>query len=258
FDAQRAGEFERLEIAPERNAFAKLSQSLLVERLEAEKDVGEADLLPELEHLLVTQQHVAARLKVEVLADALASDGFADCKAVALLDECNVVDDEKARLSNGGEVLDDAFRAEQSITAAVERPSAAERAVPGAAAGKFDGGAGIEHADEIFAALAHEIARGPDLVEVLDESRARALAVRGDGAGHFDDRTAVAGDRFEELDDACLAFALEHAVDRALAVFQNGGGDEGGAVAADADESAGQSAFRSLGQIDDLRHIRSE
>src|SRR5262249_32675780 len=69
------------------------------------------------------------------------------------------------------------------------------------------------------------------------------------------DRPAVAGDGFEELDDAYLAFALEHAVDRALAVFHYGGGGEGGAVAADADESARQSAFRSLGQIDDPRHF---
>ena len=59
-------------------------------------------------------------------------------------------------------------------------------------------------------------------IEVLDEPRARALAVRRDGAGHFGDRAAVAGHGFKELDDACLAFALEHAVDRALAMFQNG------------------------------------
>jgi hypothetical protein len=38
-------------------------------------------------------------------------------------------------------------------------------------------------------------------------------------------------------------------------MFQNGCGGEGGAVAADADESARQSAFRSLRQIHDLRHI---
>src|SRR5262249_59303691 len=102
---------------------------------------------------------------------------------------------------------------------------------------------------EICAGLAHKVACGPDLVEVLDESRARALAVRGDGAGHFGDRAAVAGDRFEELDDACLAFALEHAVDRALAVFKNGRGGEGGAVAANPNDNACQAVFPTPGPV---------
>jgi len=87
--------------------------------------------------------------------------------------------------------------------------------------------------------VAHEIARRPDFVEVLDESRPGALAVRGDGAGHFNDRAAVAQDGFKELDDGRFALALEHAIDGALAVFQNGPRGEGGAVAPHADERAG-------------------
>src|SRR5262245_5971048 len=237
-DAQRARKFQRLEIAPERDTLAVLAQALLVDRLDAEEDVGEADLLPELEHLLVPQQHVAAGLQIELLADALAGDRLADREAVLLLDERDVVDDEGARLGDGGEILDHALRAAQPIAAAVERPGAAERAVPRAAAGELDRGAGIEHADEIFAALAHEVARGRDLVEVLDKAGAGTFAVGGDGAGHFGDRVAVAGEPLEQLDHARLALALEHAVDRALAVLQDGIRGEGGAVAADADEGA--------------------
>jgi len=136
-----------------------------------EKDVGEADLLPELEHLLVSKQHVTARFQIEVLADPLASDRFPDCKAVPLLNERDIVNDESAPLPDRGEVLDHAFRAEQSIAAAVESPGAAERAVPRTPRENSIDSAGIEHADEIFAALAYKIARRPDVVEVLDEGR---------------------------------------------------------------------------------------
>ncbi len=240
---KRAGELQRLEIAPERDALAKLLQAILVDRLNAEKDVCEPDRLPELEHFLVPEQHVAARFQIEFLADALAGDRLADGEAVPFLDERDVVDDEGARLLDGGEILDHAFRADEPVAAAIEGPGAAERAVPWAPAREFDRGAGVEHADEIFAAMAHEIARGPDLVEVIDETRPRTLAVGGDGAGHFRDCAAVARDRLQELDDTRLALALEHAVDGALAVLQDGACGEGGAVAADADESARQRSF---------------
>src|SRR5260370_41640983 len=94
---------------------------------------------------------------------------------------------------------ENAFRAERPVAAAIERPGAAERTVPWAPAREFDRGAGVEHADEIFAAVAHGIARGPDFVEVLDESRPRTLAVRGGGAGHFGERAAGAHGAFTEL-----------------------------------------------------------
>ena len=78
---------------------------------------------------------------------------------------------------------------------------------------------------------------------MLDEAGTGTLAVGGDGAGHLGDRAAVAGERLEQLDHARLALALEHAVDRALAVLQDGRRGEGGAVAADADEGARQESF---------------
>src|SRR5271155_2165056 len=112
---------------------------------------------------------------------------------MAFLNERDVGKDENAGLLDGSEILDHVLRIEQPVAAAIECPGAAERAVPWATAREFDRGGGIEHADEIFAAMAQEIARRPNLLEVLDESRRRPLAVRGDGARYFDDRAAVAG-----------------------------------------------------------------
>src|SRR5262249_1072363 len=129
--------------------------------------------------------HVTARFQVEFLADSLASDRFADGKAVPLLNERDIINDESAPLPEGGEVLDHAFRAEQSIAAAIESPGAAERAVPRTPARKFDRRAGIEHADEIFMALPHNIGRGLDVGELREEGGPGPLAVRGDGARHF-------------------------------------------------------------------------
>src|SRR5262249_8687186 len=143
-------------------------------------------------------------------------------------------------------VVDHAFRVEQPIAAAIEGPGAAERAVPRATAREFDRGAGVEHADEIFAAVAQEVACGADLFEALDEATPGALPVRGDGTGHLRDCARVAGDGFEQLDDARLALALEDAIDRALAVFYNRIRDERRTVAANTDETARQSKLRSL------------
>src|SRR5262249_37154832 len=100
-----------------------------------------------------------------------------------------------------------------------------------------------------------KIARRPDVVEMIDEGRPRTLAVRGDGARHFSYGAAVARHGFKQLDDGCLALALEHTIDRALAMLQNGLRGEGGAVATNADEGAWQTTFGSLRQIDDLGHI---
>ncbi len=172
-----------------------------------------------------------------------------------VVNERDIVDDENARLADSGKILDHAFRVEQPIAAAVEGPGAAKRAVPRATPREFDRGARVEQANEIFAAVAHQIARGPDLFEALDKAGPRTLAIGGDGAGHLGDGAAIARDGFKQLDDGRLAFAFEHAIDGAFAVFHNGVRGEGGAVAADADESARQSELGGLCQVDDLGHI---
>src|SRR6516162_3236507 len=153
-DPERAGEFERLEIAAERDPFAVPAQAFFVERLEADEHVFETELSPEAEHLLVAQQHVAAGLEVILLADAGPDDRLADRHPVALLHECDVVDDEHTRLADRPEVLDDALRADRAIAAPVKGPGAAEGAVPGAAPRELDRGAGVERAEEIFPAMA--------------------------------------------------------------------------------------------------------
>src|SRR5262249_29267118 len=91
--------------------------------------------------------------------------------------------------------------------------------------------------------------------ERLDDGGRSPSAVRGDGARHFSYGAAVARHGFKQLDDACLALALEHTIDRALAMLQNGLRGEGGAVATNADEGAWQTTFGSLRRIDDLGHI---
>src|SRR4029077_19791296 len=129
-DPERAGEFERLEIAAKRDPFAVLAQPLLVDRLEADEHVFEAELSPETEHLLVAQQYVAARFEVILLADAGADDRFGDLHSVSLLHKSNVVDDKHTGFADRAQVLDHALRTDYPVAAAVKGPGTAEGAVP--------------------------------------------------------------------------------------------------------------------------------
>src|SRR5206468_3025769 len=131
--AERACEFEGLEIAAERDPFAMLAQSLFVDRLEADEDVFETDLFPEAKHFLVAQQYVAAGLEIVFLTDAGADDRLADLHPVSLLHEGDVVDDEGTRFADRAKIFDNALRADHPVAAAVEGPGAAESAVPRAA-----------------------------------------------------------------------------------------------------------------------------
>ena len=184
---ERAGEFERLEIAAERDPFAVLLQPFLVDRFETDEDVFEPELSPKAEHVLVAQQHVAAGLEVILLADAGADDRLGDFHAVPLLHKGDVVDDKDAGLADRAEILDDALRADQPVAAAVKGPGAAEGAVPRAAARELDRGAGIERAEKIFAAMAQQVARRHQIVERMDKAGRRAFAGRGDRAGNRGD-----------------------------------------------------------------------
>src|SRR5262249_12805526 len=106
--------------------------------------------------------------------------------AMLLADEGDIIDDEDAGLADGGEIGDDLLRAAQAIGAAIEGPGAAEGAVPGTAARELDRGTGIERAEEIFAAMAQQVACRAQRVETLDEGGRRALAREADGSGHLD------------------------------------------------------------------------
>ena len=106
------------------------------------------------------------------------------------------------------------------IAAAIEGPGTAERAVPRTAAREFDRGARIKLADEIFAAVAHQVARRPEMSRSATKPGGGPSPAVGDGAGDFGDGATVVGDGFEKCDDARLALALEHAIDRALAMLK--------------------------------------
>ena len=73
-------------------------QSLLVDRLDAEEHVAEAELRPAREHLAVTEQDVGARLQVVALADLPPFDLVGDRQPVLGANERDVVDDEHVRL----------------------------------------------------------------------------------------------------------------------------------------------------------------
>ena len=131
-----------------------------------EEHVVQAEPPPVLEHLAVLDQHVAAGLQVVLLADAAALDLAADGEAVLGLDERDVVDEEHVGLADPREVLGRRLRRELAVAPAVERPRAAERAVPRTAAGELGRRAGIEHADEVLPAPPREVAGGQVIVEV--------------------------------------------------------------------------------------------
>src|SRR5262249_38178875 len=158
----------------EADALAELPEAILVDRLDAEEHDLEADAGPEPEDLLVPEQHVAARLDVVPLLDATAGDGLPDRPAVLRLDEGRLGEDEEARLADARHFLDGALGCLHAVAATVERPGAAEGAVPGAAAAELDRGTGIELADEVLAPMAEEVARRQQVVEMSDEPRRRS------------------------------------------------------------------------------------
>src|SRR5581483_7063999 len=159
-DPERARELQRLEVARERDALPEGLEALLVDRLEAEEHVLEAERLPVFEDFLVLQEHVAARLEVVGLLDLPLLDLLADRVAVVLLDEGHVVDDEDARLLDRSELVADALDGALAVAAAVERPRRAEGAVPRAAARELDRSARVEDADEVLLPVAEQVARG--------------------------------------------------------------------------------------------------
>src|SRR5256885_3463949 len=141
-------------------------------------------------------------------------------------------------LADGGEVRGRLFRRRLPVAPAVERPGAAEGAVPRAPAGQLGGGAGIEHADEILVALVREVSRGQESVEVVEEGGDGPLAVRRHHAGQGRELGVAPGLEDARRDD--LALAAHHAIDGAGSVLEQLGGDEGAAVAAHQDEAIGR------------------
>ena len=90
--------------------------------------------------------------------DAAARNPLGDLHAVLGLDERHVVDDEDAGLADLRQLFDRALWGDHAVIASVERPRAAKDAIPRATAAELDRSGGIELADEIFPAMAQQIA----------------------------------------------------------------------------------------------------
>src|SRR4029078_13058237 len=175
-NSERPGELQRFKVLAERNTFAMEGEALFVDRFNADEHVGETERLPEFEHLLVPQQHVAPRFEIVLFGDAATGDRLADGHPLFGLNEGDVIDDEDSRLTHAAQVINDGFGAARKIAAGVERPGAAEGAVPWTAPRKFDRRARIEHTNEVFATVAEQIPGGPMVIEVIEHSNRCPLA----------------------------------------------------------------------------------
>src|SRR6202012_1688139 len=113
--------------------------------------VVEAEPPPAAEHLLVADEDIAAGFQAVLLADAAAFELPGDLVALLRLDEGDVVDDEHARRGDARNALGGRLRRQPPVAAAVERPRAAERAVPRAAPGELDRGRRVHYPDEVLA-----------------------------------------------------------------------------------------------------------
>src|SRR5262249_8813938 len=157
-------DLDRLEVLAGGRALAMELEPLLVERLDAQEHVVEAEPLPVREDLLVLDQHVAAGLQEVLLLDPPALDLPAHREAVLGMDEGHVVYQEHVGLADARQVLGRRLRRGLPIAAAVEGPRAAERAIPGTAARELGRGARVEDADEVLVAPSAEVTRGQVLV----------------------------------------------------------------------------------------------
>ena len=104
-EAQLARDFQRLHVGVGGDALAVALERLGVERLHAEEHVEQAQLPPVGEHVLVLEQHVAARLQVVLLADVAPLHLAADGEAVLGVDEGHVVHEEHVGLADARQVL---------------------------------------------------------------------------------------------------------------------------------------------------------
>src|ERR1019366_10021208 len=105
-------------------------QALLVDRFQAEEHVLHPELAPVAEYFRIAAQHVGASLEVVLFFDLALFDFVPDRKPMLGRDERDVIDDEDVWLLDRQHVLCRGFRRRFAVTAAVERPRAAERTIP--------------------------------------------------------------------------------------------------------------------------------
>lgn len=142
------------------------------------------------------------------------------------LNKGDIVDNEDPGLAYSAQIVCNGFGCTDSIAAPVEGPGAAKRTVPWTAAAEFNRGAGVEHADEIFSAMPHQVAGGSVVVEVLEHPDWRPLACGGDGTRHTSKSADVAGKRVEQRADDGLSFPLHDTIDRSVGMSEQSAGDK--------------------------------
>ena len=118
-----------------------------------------------------------------------------------------------------------------------------------------------------FLPLGQQVAGRDEIVEAANKAGRRTFAVARNTAGHLAQcgvigRTILAGSggrsgkRVHQMNGRGLPFALEHAIDRPLGVFEKFLGRERRTVTADHDPRPRQNLFREFGEIEDFRNVR--
>ncbi len=125
-DADRARDLECFGIGSQRDALAVCLEAVFVDRLEAEEEILKSKSAPIGEDLGVLAQHVRAGFEIIALADATLLDFVPNGEAVLGADEGNIVNDKEVGFRDGGEIGNRCLRARDSVSAAIERPGAAE------------------------------------------------------------------------------------------------------------------------------------
>src|ERR1700752_1446663 len=164
---QRASAFERFDIFLPRDALAVAFQTFVVDRFDAEEHIFQAEAFPQFEHFFVSNENVAARFEVILFLDVALFDFAGESETVFGLNERNGVNNEHSVFADTREIFGSNLRTQVAGMAAVKRPGAAEGTVPRTTALKFDGGAGIEHADEVLPPAGQHIARRLCGIQIL-------------------------------------------------------------------------------------------
>src|SRR4029077_1048375 len=121
-------------------------ESIFVDRFKTEEHGIQAEPLPQLENLFVTQQHVAACFEVISFSDPATGNGLAKLHAVLGLNESYVIHNKNSGLAYLRQFFNGALGCLYAVVASVERPRTTKDAIPRAAPAKFDGSGRVQRA----------------------------------------------------------------------------------------------------------------
>src|SRR5262249_24843947 len=209
--------------------------------------------LPVLEDLAVFDEDVAASLQEILLVNATPLDLLADVEAVLGVDEGDVVHQEDVGLGDARQVLGDRVHRRLAVAPPVERPGAADGAVPRTTAGELGRGTRIEYAEEVASPVARQITRGREAVEVLEQRGGRAGACARHRPGHGIEARVT--ERLDHTRRGDLALAAHDAIEHATGMLDQLFGDERCAVTAREEERPGPATARGHGQVQHLGDV---